>query len=158
MFNFKSILLPVILTIVIEASIWINLTVPYFTDETMFYIGYLIISSVQLGATIDYGILFTDRYIENRKQMGKKRAALRTVQNCTMSILTSASILAVCGTVLGKVSTNGVLSQLGNLLGRVAVLSFILVIFVLPGLLMVFDKLIEKLTYHADFYKGGKAL
>ena len=65
MFNFKSILLPVILTIVIEASIWINLTVPYFTDETMFYIGYLIISSVQLGATIDYGILFTDRYIEN---------------------------------------------------------------------------------------------
>lgn len=158
MFNFKSILLPVILTIVIEASIWINLTVPYFTDETMFYIGYLIISSVQLGATIDYGILFTDRYIENRKQMGKKRAALRTVQNCTMSILTSASILAVCGTVLGKVSTNGVLSQLGNLLGRGAVLSFILVIFVLPGLLMVFDKLIEKLTYHADFYKGGKAL
>lgn len=111
MFNFKSILLPVILTLVIEASIWINLTVPYFTDETMFYIGYLIISSVQLGATIDYGILFTDRYIENRKQMGKKRA----------------------------------------------VLSFILVIFVLPGLLMVFDKLIEKLTYHADFYKGGKA-
>ena len=158
MFNFKSILLPVILTLVIEASIWINLTVPYFTDETMFYIGYLIISSVQLGATIDYGILFTDRYIENRKQMGKKRAALRTVQNCTMSILTSASILTVCGTVLGKVSTNGVLSQLGNLLGRGAVLSFILVIFVLPGLLMVFDKLIEKLTYHANFYKGGKAL
>lgn len=158
MINFKSILLPVILTLVIEASIWINLTVPYFTDETMFYIGYLIISSVQLGATIDYGILFTDRYIENRKQMGKKRAALRTVQNCTMSILTSASILTVCGTVLGKVSTNGVLSQLGNLLGRGAVLSFILVIFVLPGLLMIFDKLIEKLTYHADFYKGGKTL
>lgn len=158
MFNFKSVALPVILTLVIEASIWINLTVPYFTDETMFYIGYLIISSVQLGATIDYGILFTDRYIENRKQMGKKRAALRTVQNCTMSILTSASILTVCGTVLGKVSTNGVLSQLGNLLGRGAVLSFILVIFVLPGLLMIFDKLIEKLTYHADFYKGGKTL
>lgn len=157
-FNFKSIILPVILTLVIEASIWINLTVPYFSGSDLYYIGYLIISSVQLGATIDYGILFTDRYREYRKQMGKKRAAMKTIQSCTMSILTSASILTVAGIVLGTISTNGVLSQLGILIGRGAVISFILVIFVLPGLLMVFDKLIEKLTYHADFYKGGKAL
>ncbi len=157
-FNFKSIILPVILTLVIEASIWINLTVPYFAGSDLYYIGYLIISSVQLGATIDYGILFTDRYREYRKQMGKKRAAMKTIQSCTMSILTSASILTVSGIVLGAISTNGVLSQLGILIGRGAVISFILVIFVLPGLLMIFDKLIEKLTYHADFYKGGKAL
>lgn len=157
-FNFKSIILPVILTLVIEASIWINLTVPYFAGSDLYYIGYLIISSVQLGATIDYGILFTDRYREYRKQMGKKRAAMKTIQSCTMSILTSASILTVAGIVLGAISTNGVLSQLGILIGRGAVISFILVIFVLPGLLMIFDKLIEKLTYHADFYKGGKAL
>ena len=65
--------------------------------------------------------------------------------------------LTVAGIVLGMISTNGVLSQLGILIGRGAVISFILVIFVLPGLLMVFDKLIEKLTLHADFYKGGKA-
>lgn len=158
LFNFKSIILPVILTLVIEASIWINLTVPYFAGSDLYYIGYLIISSVQLGATIDYGILFTDRYREYRKQMGKKRAAMKTIQSCTMSILTSASILTVAGIVLGTVSTNGVLSQLGILIGRGAVISFILVIFVLPGLLMIFDKLIEKLTYHADFYKGGKSL
>lgn len=157
LFNFKSIILPVILTLVIEASIWINLTVPYFSGSELYYIGYLIISSVQLGATIDYGILFTDRYREYRKVMGKKRAALNTIQSCTMSILTSASILTVAGIVLGTISTNGVLSQLGILIGRGAVISFILVIFVLPGLLMTFDKLIEKLTLHADFYKGGKA-
>lgn len=157
LFNFKSIILPVILTLVIEASIWINLTVPYFSGSTLYYIGYLIISSVQLGATIDYGILFTDRYRDYRKVMGKKRAALNTIQSCTMSILTSASILTVAGIVLGSISTNGVLSQLGILIGRGAVISFILVIFVLPGLLMFFDKLIEKLTLHADFYKGGKA-
>lgn len=157
-FNFKSIILPVILTLVIEASIWINLTVPYFAGSDLYYIGYLIISSVQLGATIDYGILFTDRYREYRKQMGKKRAAMKTIQSCTMSILTSASILTVAGIVLGAISTNGVLSQLGILIGRGAVISFILVIFVLPGLLMILDKPIEKLTYHADFYKGGKAL
>lgn len=158
LFNFKSIILPVILTLVIEASIWINLTVPYFSGSTLYYIGYLIISSVQLGATIDYGILFTDRYREYRKEMGKKRAAVKTIQSCTMSILTSASILTVAGIVLGAVSTNGVLSQLGILIGRGAIISFILVIFVLPGLLMIFDKLIEKLTYHVDFYKGGKAV
>lgn len=156
LFNFKSMILPVILTLVIEASIWINLTVPYFAGSDLYYIGYLIISSVQLGAPIDYGILFTDRYREYRKQMGKKRAAMKTIQSCTMSILTSASILTVAGIVLGTVSTNGVLSQLGILIGRGAVISFILVIFVLPGLLMIFDKPIEKLTYHADFYKGGK--
>lgn len=153
--NFRSILLPVILTLVIEASIWINLTVPYFAGSNLYYIGYLIISSVQLGATIDYGILFTDRYRDYRKSMGKKRAAFRTIQSCTMSILTSASILTVSGIVLGSVSTNGVLSQLGILIGRGAIISFILVIFVLPGLLMIFDKAIEKLTLHADFYKGG---
>ncbi len=156
--NFKSILLPVILTLVIEASIWINLTVPYFADSELFYIGYLIISSVQLGATIDYGILFTDRYREYRQNMGKKMAALRTIQSCTISIATSASILAIAGTVLGIVSTNGVLSQLGMLIGRGAVISFLLVIFILPGLLLMFDGAIEKLTWNANFYhreRGG---
>lgn len=156
--NFKSILLPVILTLVIEASIWINLTVPYFADSELFYIGYLIISSVQLGATIDYGILFTDRYREYRQNMGKKMAALRTIQSCTVSIATSASILAIAGTVLGIVSTNGVLSQLGMLIGRGAVISFLLVIFILPGLLLMFDGAIEKLTWNANFYhreRGG---
>ena len=156
--NFKSILLPVILTLVIEASIWINLTVPYFADSELFYIGYLIISSVQLGATIDYGILFTDRYREYRQNMGKKMAALRTIQSCTISIATSASILAIAGTVLGIVSTNGVLSQLGMLIGRGAVISFLLVIFILPGLLLMFDGAIEKLTWNANFYhreQGG---
>lgn len=152
--NFQSIILPVILTLVIEASIWINLTVPYFAGSDLFYIGYLIISSVQLGATIDYGILFTDRYLEYRRDMGKKRAALRTIQSCTISIATSASILTIAGIILGVISTNGVLSQLGILIGRGAVISFLLVIFVLPGLLILFDRVIEKLTRNSQFYHG----
>ena len=76
LYNFKSISLPVILTLVIETSIWINLTIPYFQSINLFYIGYLIISSVQLGATIDYGIPLTDRYMENRKGCPKKEAML----------------------------------------------------------------------------------
>ena len=153
--NFRSLSLPLILTLVIESSIWINLGLPYFTGNRLFYIGYLIISTVQLGATIDYAILFTDRYLEFRKAMPKKEAARQTLQACTLSILTSSLVLTLAGGILGKVSTNGVLSQLGSLIGRGAVLSFALVIFILPSLLILFDGLIRRTTLHADFY-GAK--
>ena len=150
--NFRSVSLPVILTLVIESSIWINLGLPYFSGNSLFYIGYLIISTVQLGATIDYAILFTDRYLGFRKKMPKKDAARQTLKACSLSILTSAAVLAIAGTILGQLSTNGVLSQLGTLIGRGAVLSFALVIFVLPPLLMLADGLIRRTTLHADFY------
>ena len=123
--NFKSLSLPVILTLVIESSIWINLGIPYFRGQTLFYIGYLIISTVQLGATIDYAILFSDRYMDFRKTFPKKEAAFMTLRTCTISILTSAAVLTLAGVILGKVSTNGVLSQLGILIGRGAALSFV---------------------------------
>lgn len=140
--TFKSISIPVILTLVIEASIWLNLSVPYFGGTSLYYIGYLIISSVQLGATIDYAILLTERYKEMRKEYPKKQAVVKAIQSCTLSIFTSAFILACAGITLGMISTNGVLSQLGILLGRGAVLSFILVMFVLPTLLVMCDGLI----------------
>ncbi len=160
--NFKSLSLPVILTLVIESSIWINLGIPYFRGQTLFYIGYLIISTVQLGATIDYAILFSDRYMDFRKTFPKKEAAFMTLRTCTISILTSAAVLTLAGVILGKVSTNGVLSQLGILIGRGAALSFVLVIFVLPTLLILFDGVIRRTTLHCDFFrkemaKTGKA-
>ena len=154
--NFKSLSLPLLLTLVIEASIWINLGLPYFSGTSLFYIGYLIISTVQLGATIDYAILFTDRYLEFRSKMPKKEAAGQTLKACTLSILTSSLVLTLAGTILGLISTNRVLSQLGTLIGRGAVLSFVLVIFVLPSLLILFDGLIRKTTLRADFYGTGK--
>ena len=156
MSNFKSISIPFILTLVIEISIWINLAIPYFVSTTLHYISYLIISSVQLGATIDYAILFTSRYIEMRSTMEKKEAAKETIRVCTLSIFTSASILTIAGVVLGEISTNLVLSQLGTLIGRGAVISFLLVLIVLPELLMIFDRMIEKTTYHTEFYKEAE--
>ena len=154
--NFRSISLPVILTLVIELSIWINLSVPYFQSTTLHYIGYLIISSVQLGATIDYAILLTSRYLEERKVRTKYEAAKESIRVCVLSLFTSAIILTIAGSVLGGISTNLVLSQLGTLVGRGAVISFFLVLFVLPVLLMIFDKLIEKTTRKTNFYKEGK--
>lgn len=135
----KSVLLPVILVLTIETAIWINLSIPYITGQSIFYIAYLIISSIQLGATVDYAILFTERYKENRQTLDKKASIVETVSNVTVSILTSGLTLTVVGFLLGIISTHGLLSQLGYFLGRGTICSMIAVLFVLPCFLYVTD-------------------
>lgn len=152
----KSISIPVILVLGIETAIWINLSVPYFSDKSIFYIAYLIISSIQLGATVDYAILFTDRYMEYRKTQNKRDSIIATVSSCTVSILTSATVLTVVGFLLGAISSHGLLAQLGTLLGRGTLCSLAIVLFVLPGLLYLFDGLIKKTTLGIQFYKEEK--
>ncbi len=146
----KSISLPILLVLSIETAIWINLSIPYFTDQSIFYIAYLIISSIQLGATVDYAILFTDRYLTNRRKMNKKDAVQEVISSCTVSVLTSGSVLTVVGFLMGFVSTHGLLAQLGRLLGQGTLCSVIIVLFVLPGLLVLFDGLIQKTTHGAS--------
>ncbi len=146
----KSISLPVILVLGIETAIWINLAIPYFTDFVVFYISYLIISSIQLGATVDYAILFTDRYMEFRQSMGKRDAVVQTVSAVTVSILTSGTVLTVIGFLLGYISSHGILSQLGLFLGKGGLLSMAIVLFVLPGLLYIFDGIIRRTTHGAN--------
>ena len=152
--SFKSIVLPVILVLGIETAIWINLAIPYFADTSVHYIAYLIISSVQLGATVDYAILMTDRYIENRQKKNKKAAIQKTVSNVTVSILTSATALTIVGFLLGIISTHGILSQLGIFIGRGALFSLAIVLFVIPGLLYLFDGVIQKTTLGAKWYRN----
>ena len=153
----KSISLPVILVLAIETAVWINLSIPYFRDSTVFYISYLIISSIQLGATVDYAILTTERYMEFRQTMGKKDTITETIAAVTTSVLTSGSVLAVVGYLLGAISSHGILSQLGTFLGNGSLLSLTIVLFVLPGLLYLCDGLIQKTTLHTEFYKeNGK--
>lgn len=135
----KSVVLPVILVLTIETAIWINLSIPYITGQSIFYIAYLIISSIQLGATVDYAILLTERYKENRRTMDKKESIVETISNVTVSILTSGITLTVVGFLLGIISTHGLLSQLGYFLGRGTTCSMIAVFFVLPCFLYVTD-------------------
>lgn len=149
----KSISLPVILVLAIETAVWINLSIPYFRDSTVFYISYLIISSIQLGATVDYAILTTERYMEFRQTMGKKKAITGTIAAVTTSVLTSGIVLAVVGYLLGAISSHGILSQLGTFLGNGSLLSLTIVLFVLPGLLYLCDGLIQKTTFHTEFYR-----
>lgn len=149
----KSITLPVILVTSIETAIWINLSFPYFMDNNIFYIAYLIISSIQLGATVDYAILLTDRYLEFRKTTDKLSAIKKTISSVVVSILTSGSVLTVVGFLLGYISTHGLLAQLGIFLGRGTVCSLIIVLFVLPALLYLLDKPIEVTTKGSNFFK-----
>ena len=142
MFTMKSLVLPVILVLSIETAIWINLAIPYFAGNTIFYIAYLIISSIQLGATVDYAILLTERYKECRETMDKKDSVINTISAVFVSIMTSASVLTLVGFMMGYVSTHGLLSQLGFFLGKGTLCSLVIVIFVLPGLLYLFDNLV----------------
>lgn len=140
----QNLLMPVILVLVIESAIWFNLSISFVTGSTLFYITYLIISSVQLGATVDYAILFAQRYRENRISLGipPKESILKTVKENTASIMTSALALSIIGFLLAAFSTHGMIAQLGLLLGRGSLCSLFAVLFVLPGLLMVFDRFI----------------
>ena len=152
----KSLSLPVILVLAIETAVWINVSVPYFAGSVIFYISYLIISSIQLGATVDYAILFTERYLEFKSRIGKKSAVIETVAVVTPSVLTSGTVLAVVGFLLGYISSHGILSQLGIFIGRGSLLSLFIVLFVLPGLLYLLDGLVQRTTLHLHFYKPSK--
>lgn len=124
MISFKSIMIPLLLLLTIETSIWINLAVPYFTGTKLTYIGYLIISTLQLGATVDYGILFTQHYLDNRVFRTKKDAVYHSFMETIGGLLPPALILITAGFLLYFVSSLSIVSELGLVLGRGALTSF----------------------------------
>ncbi|MDD4493327.1 MAG: MMPL family transporter [Eubacteriales bacterium] len=158
LFTFRSISLPIFLVFTIEAAIWINLSFAYFADNKFNFIGYLVISTVQLGATVDYAILLTNNYLKDRKSLPKKEAMLKALTNNLDAILVSAGILATAGFSLAATSGNQIISELGTLLGRGTILSFIFVVCVLPALLVLFDGFIEKTTLKNGFHKKKKTI
>ena len=151
--TFRSLTLPLILIFVIETAIWINLSVPYFTDNALVYIGYLVINTVQLGATVDYAILMTDGYVVNRRTMLKREAVINTLQTNFLSVLTSGLILSIAGFCLNFTSSMTIVSELGLLLARGTLLSMAMVLLALPALLMLFDPLTARLTLKSGFLK-----
>lgn len=150
--NFKSAILPFILLFVIELGIFINMAIPYITGMPLIFIGFMIVSSVQLGATIDYAILFTQFYVNARKTLVKRDAIKYALDHGGHSILTSSLILTTAGYVLKFASSVTGVSAIGELIGRGAALSGVLVIFLLPMLLYIFDKAIAKTTMQSKFY------
>ena len=145
--TFKSLTIPVILLFIIETSIWINMSVPYFSGKPMMFIGYMIISAVQLGATIDYAILMTNYYLEGRKTLPKRAAGEYAADKAGASILISALVLSAAGFTVSATFSQEAMAQLGALIGRGALLSGTMTIIVLPQVLILFDKVIDKTTF-----------
>ncbi len=144
MATFRSVLIPIFVIIPIEVAIYLNMTLPYLYGESLIYIGYIIVSCLQIGATIDYSILMTNNYMELRETMSNKQAAVAAITKSTHSILTSGGILATVGYLLYFTSSIQVITQVGRLVGRGALLSMLLVLSLLPALLSAFDKPIRK--------------
>ena len=160
LFTFNSYSIPVILVATIQSSIWINFSVPYLTNSSMFFLSYLIVSSIQMGATIDYAIVITSRYTELRKMIPDKKAVvIETLDQSFATIITSGSIMTLAGFVIGQMTSNPVIASLGTTLGIGTLTSIILVMLILPQLLYVFDGVIQK-TYRKrriQFNKEAKA-
>jgi predicted RND superfamily exporter protein len=125
-------------------------------NMTITFFGYMIISAVQLGATVDYAILYYSRYKEKRREVERVEASKQALSETTGSILTSAAILFGAGTIIAVISTEELVAELGVLLGRGAALSAVMVLLFLPNVIRLCDKLIQKLTYKSDFVKEIK--
>ncbi|WP_026652222.1 MMPL family transporter [Butyrivibrio proteoclasticus] len=143
LFTFKSAGMPVLLIAVIQGSIWINFSVPAVTNDHLFFLGYLIVSSIQMGANIDYAIVIASRYTELRGTMGKRDAIINTMNLSFPTIITSGTMLAVAGTLIGKMTSDCAIYGIGKCLGRGTIISIFITMFVLPQILLVGDKVIE---------------
>lgn len=153
LFTFKNLGLSLILILAIQGGIWINFVIPFLAGNSISFIGYLIISAVQMGATIDYAIVLTNRYKTTKHLYVSKFEAMAQSENAVFpTIITSGIILTVTGFTLGLASS-GVVAGLGMLLGVGTLTSMLVVLFVVPSLLLVTEKITDKLDFKKLFYK-----
>lgn len=155
--TFRNISLPIILILAIQGGIFINFAIPFLSKTSISFIGYLIISAIQMGATIDYAIVLTNRYRGIRKDFTDRYDAMAAATNAVFpTILTSGVILTATGFVMSMLSS-GVVAQLGLLLGVGTLTSIIIVLFVLPSLLLVTEKVVDKTDFSKLFRRKQKA-
>lgn len=146
MLSFKSIVIPIILLLLIQSAIWINMSIPYYQGVSLAFLGYILVSSIQLGATIDYAIIMTEHYQKERKEHNPVEAARLAFAHSAQSIMISMIALAIAGFSLTVIMDMDLIKELGILIGRGTIISGILSLVILPQLLVLFDKLIGKTT------------
>ncbi len=147
LFTFQSAGLPVLLIAVIQSSVWINFSFPYLTSTNLFFLSYLIVSSIQMGANIDYAIVISNRYMELKKEMPIQEAIVETLNQSFPTIVTSGTILTAAGLLIGQLSSNPAISSIGSCLGRGTIISMLLVMSVLPQILLLGDTIIERTAF-----------
>lgn len=147
LFTFMSAGMPVLLIMVIQGVIWVNFSFPAIQGKNLFFMSYLIVSSIQMGANIDYAIVISGRFMELKDKMPKKDAIIETMNFAFPTIVTSGSMLALAGIFIGKMSSDGAICGIGQCLGRGTIISIIVVMFVLPQILLLGEKIIERTSF-----------
>ncbi len=147
LFTFQSAGLPVLLVLTIQGSIWVNFSLPYLQQEPVYFLGYLVVSAIQMGATIDYAIVITSRYMELKTYMSIKEAIVQTLNQAFPTIVTSGSMLVAAGFISSGVSTHAVVAAIGLALGRGTLTSIVMVLLMLPQTLLLGDIVIEKTAF-----------
>ena len=151
LFTFQSVGLPLLLIVVIQGSIWINFSVPTLTGTPLYFLGYLIVNAIMMGANIDYAIVISSHYQEQKKYMPHKQAIIHALNSAFPTVFTSGSMMASAGLLIGNMSTQPVVSIMGMCIGRGTIISIILVLLVLPSILVLGDSIIERTSFR---FKG----
>ena len=144
LFTFQSAGLPLLLIIVIQGSIWINFSFPIITGTPLYFLGYLIVNAIMMGANIDYAIVISSHYQEEKTRMPHKQAIIHAINAAFPTVFTSGIMMASAGLLIGNMSAQPVVSIMGTCLGRGTIISMILVLFVLPAFLVLGDSIIER--------------
>ena len=147
LFTFMSAGMPVLLIMIIQGAIWVNFSFPAIQEKNLFFMSYLIVSSIQMGANIDYAIVISGRFMELKDKMSKKDAIIETMNFAFPTIVTSGSMLALAGIFIGRMSSDGAICGIGQCLGRGTIISIIIVMFVLPQILLLGEKIIDKTSF-----------
>ena len=157
LFTFKSAGMPVLLILVIQGCIWINFSFPAITGKYLFYLSYLIVSSIQMGANIDYAIVIASRYQELKVKMAQRSAIVETLNFAFPTIITSGAIMSICGFLIGSMTSEPTIAGIGESLGRGTVISIIIVMFALPQILLIGSRIIDKTSFSVPSVVAKKA-
>jgi predicted RND superfamily exporter protein len=150
---FRKLFIPIILLLVIQSAVWFNIGLLAINNRMVVYIGYLVVFALQLGATIDYAVLYASRYLEYRKDLDKQEAMFNAIKNTSIPIMISGLVLAAAGFTEMLFSDIKVVSDIGLLIGRGALLSAGFVLFFLPCIIFILDKLLLKKKVNSKLKK-----
>ena len=151
LFTFLSVGLPILLILVIQGSIWINFAFPGLTGQPIFFMSYLIVTAIQMGANIDYAIVISTWYNELKAVMPKRQAIVRALSLAFPTVLTSGSILSVAAFLIARITTEPSIVGIGECLCRGTLISMFLVMFILPQLLLLGDGIVERTRFNLKF-------
>ncbi len=147
LFTFQSAGMPVLLILVIQGSIWINFSFPVLLDQPLYFLGYMIVNAIMMGANIDYAIVISSHYQELKEHMPHKQAIVHALNAAFPTVFTSGIIMSSAALLIGQMTAQPVISIMGNTLGRGTIISIILVLVVLPSILVLGDSIIERTKF-----------